>query len=1344
MSGKTNNSVIGRPSGGGGGGSTLLPTTLTVTGDVSGSVTAPFNGSQTVNLASSFRVIPALSVIANLTGANATPTNSTIQGLTAYLSSLSGATSATAGVKGLVPAPAAGEQGKVLYGDGTWQNVPTGADFTQTPPLHVPVKLDNANNFGDSGILLVQDEAGGKYSLLLPENTESESGSISFGDVIKIGEMDSFLGLSNLEDGTQFVVLDSKITKNTGSSTPQYFNANPEATVTPQSAITSTLTTNPFIFTITLAQLQQINSIDFNVGAAMSNVRLTVKRGGKVIKHWPTKSDWYQNTGASWAVGVNTANFGTTQLRANAGDTLTVELRANTVSLRGNATTPYYSLKFQNGSYTTLATQSWVTAQIAANITGTYDPLNTTQAITASAAESRITALKSEIDAGTYISGWNASTNTPTLVNPPTNNKGEYYEVTTAATRFGIAWAVGDLIICGVDTNNNKVWYKRAYQTAIFDSRAVYVTAAGNDSNTGTIARPKATFSGGISVVAQPGQINFAPGSYTISSASYSKTNINLVGGGANGNNNVEFVGALNPTLGRTRVTKINITHGATEGFYWNDTTGSHHLQECSLIGSFPAISASSAARGFMTIASCDLTANSSAASILLANLTSGSATVYLTNTSGVRLSVGSGWTIYVTACPDIQIVNQAGTVIFLDDGNINCLSRLTAAAQYTALSADTNVVTDGYYLSDMPSPPVGARYDILLKRSVQGIATLTALHRNFSNCPPTIYVISEGLSYSKVAGSWSTSTANFANTDLTATASRTHNFGSNNLIINGNNAKYNFTGLDLKGSDYSFLYTGGAQGSSVAMYNNATDGYYAQIVSPDLRLQTDWPNVGVGKFLTCLDATTGRVGWVQPAVGLPPKVINQPIDKITQAGNNGLMILSKSKVYISYANGSAFGFYSGRSNQGAGYPQSYGFDNLTEVYTGDTGKAIDCGVSFPVSWVLYDNGNLYTWGGNASGQCGLGHTSIVYFPTLASTGVNKVYWSAMQNGYSYNDNRLIVRKNDGYIYGCGYNWFGQFGLGNNTYPYTLTQLPWIGQNPKAVFNLGSSYGCIIAQKSDGTLWFAGYDGYGQSGSGTAVGTRSTPINITAPWGASSTNTVKDCKGGFGYFDGTNGYASCNLIMLLDNSTTTSVRTVGANDWGAVGDGTTTVRYTPYSPNIGTGRVKKIMSLGGGPATIGALKENGEFWAWGHQNTWGAVGNNTTANVLTPALVKSDVADIMIDSWASHTNAWYVQTLTKDNSGYLFASGFCDANGYLGMGVTSSVLVPTKVKLPGKVSVVGVMSGDGGAGKQYLAMNDLNELYCWGYGGINGLFGYATHSIASPQRVSFGNPEIAY
>lgn len=45
-------------------------------------------------------------------------------------SAFSGATSTTGGAKGLVPAPGAGEEGKFLCGDGSWQEASSATEAT--------------------------------------------------------------------------------------------------------------------------------------------------------------------------------------------------------------------------------------------------------------------------------------------------------------------------------------------------------------------------------------------------------------------------------------------------------------------------------------------------------------------------------------------------------------------------------------------------------------------------------------------------------------------------------------------------------------------------------------------------------------------------------------------------------------------------------------------------------------------------------------------------------------------------------------------------------------------------------------------------------------------------------------------------------------------------------------------------------------------------------------------------------------------------------------------------------------------------------------------------------------
>jgi hypothetical protein len=63
---------------------------------------------------------------------------------------------------------------------------------------------------------------------------------------------------------------------------------------------------------------------------------------------------------------------------------------------------------------------------------------------------------------GQYKGTWNASTNTPTLPNPPTSpdfEAGDYYVVSAAGTQFSINWTVNDKIIATQD-GANLIWTK--------------------------------------------------------------------------------------------------------------------------------------------------------------------------------------------------------------------------------------------------------------------------------------------------------------------------------------------------------------------------------------------------------------------------------------------------------------------------------------------------------------------------------------------------------------------------------------------------------------------------------------------------------------------------------------------------------------------------------------------------------------------------------------------------------------------------------------------------------------------------------------------------------------------
>ena len=68
-----------------------------------------------------------------------------------------------------------------------------------------------------------------------------------------------------------------------------------------------------------------------------------------------------------------------------------------------------------------------------------------------------------------------------------------------------------------------------------------------------------------------------------------------------------------------------------------------------------------------------------------------------------------------------------------------------------------------------------------------------------------------------------------------------------------------------------------------------------------------------------------------------------------------------------------------------------------------------------------------------------------------------------------------FIFKNDGTLWGCGNNEYGQLDLGDTTHRYTFTQITTNTDDIKSVY-CGKDYTLIL--KKDGTLWGCGYNVY--------------------------------------------------------------------------------------------------------------------------------------------------------------------------------------------------------------------------------------------------------------------------
>jgi alpha-tubulin suppressor-like RCC1 family protein len=193
--------------------------------------------------------------------------------------------------------------------------------------------------------------------------------------------------------------------------------------------------------------------------------------------------------------------------------------------------------------------------------------------------------------------------------------------------------------------------------------------------------------------------------------------------------------------------------------------------------------------------------------------------------------------------------------------------------------------------------------------------------------------------------------------------------------------------------------------------------------------------------------------------------------------------------------------------------------------------QSIDAGQGYNL--VLKTDATLWAWGTNSSGQLGNGTTATQSAPVQVMTGVK-----IMKTGESH----TLILKNDGTLWACGRNNYGQLGDGTTTNRSTPVQVM------TDVKSMSAGYEHSLILKTDATLWACGRNSYGELGDGTTT-YRLTPVQVMTD--------VKSMSAGGGAAQGEIGDHS--LILKTDGT----VLACGYNNFGQIGDGTTTNSVTP-------------------------------------------------------------------------------------------------------------------------------------------------------------------------------------
>ncbi len=374
--------------------------------------------------------------------------------------------------------------------------------------------------------------------------------------------------------------------------------------------------------------------------------------------------------------------------------------------------------------------------------------------------------------------------------------------------------------------------------------------------------------------------------------------------------------------------------------------------------------------------------------------------------------------------------------------------------------------------------------------------------------------------------------------------------------------------------------------------------------------------------------------------------------------------------------------------------------------------------------------GNVKCWGDNQHGQIGTRAQADGTAPVGVSGLTSGV--TSVAAGFSYS----CSSDTDGGMKCWGKNVFGQIGDGTTNNRAAPAPVSGLAYGVTAIA-AGGERTCAIVYPSGLKCWGNNY--YGQVGDGTTT-SKSSPANVSGLSSGVSkvaTGNLHTCAlttaGGvkcwgdnsFGQLgDGTttrrttpvdvSGLTSGVTAIAAGNFQTCALTAAGGvkcwgwNNYGQVGDGTTTERHTPVDVS---GLTSGVTTIAAGVFHTCAVTASGGMKCWG-DNSYGQLGDGTTTARLTPV----DVSGLA--SGVSKISSGYYHTCAITASGGAKCWGD-NSYGQLGDGTTTARLTPVDVSGL-TTSVASIAAG----GEHTCAATSAGAAKCWGnnhYGqlGIN-------------------------
>ena len=278
----------------------------------------------------------------------------------------------------------------------------------------------------------------------------------------------------------------------------------------------------------------------------------------------------------------------------------------------------------------------------------------------------------------------------------------------------------------------------------------------------------------------------------------------------------------------------------------------------------------------------------------------------------------------------------------------------------------------------------------------------------------------------------------------------------------------------------------------------------------------------------------------------------------------------------------------------------------------------VDIAIGYNHSMALKTDGTVWAWGRNARGELGNGTTTQSTVPVQVK-GESGIGYLSDAVSIAAGADHSIALKSDGTVWAWGNGVDGQLGDGTSGVGVdksTPVQVKGPGGNGYLtdVVAVAAGYNHSMALKTDGSVWAWGFNIYGQLGDGTNTN-RTTPVQVKGP-------------GGNGYLTDVVAVAAGRYHSMA-LKTDGSVWAWGYNYYGLIGDGTAANTTTPVQVKgaSGIGYLSKVVAVAAGLSQNIVIKTDGSVWTWA-SNEYGQLGDGTTTYRATPVMVSDNKLQI--------------------------------------------------------------------------------------------------------------------